>query len=705
MIYQPAHFKSASAVWLRGYGDTVNCSAIFKAFVPRSENAIITLTAQSNYSLFINGKFVFQGPARAGHGFFRLDRLSISSYLTNDKNEVCILVNGYLCSNFYLINQKSFLCAEIYDGDTLLCATGKGGFEGYLYDSKLRRVQRYAFQRTFCEVYNFEKCPVLQSLSPIPIDAVTLPDSCFIEREVSYPDFEYERYKSVLYCGDFSLDETKKKFSTWWLDRIGKDCTGFLENELEFSTTDLIDKVKLLSFDKKFDGDLKSLSYVTLEMKSNITGLIYAEVECEGNSTLAMRFDEILSDGRVSYSRMDCVNAVVYKLGRGKYSLITAEPYTFKYIDLMCTEGDIRLLSFGVIRTDFNKKEIVKRLKGSADAQMKRIYDAAIETFCQNTYDIFMDCPSRERAGWLCDSFFTSRVEYLLTKKSTVEHSFLSNFVMGPQYANVPNGMLPMCYPADHTDRNFIPNWAMWYVIELKEYIERTGDLSFALDIKQRIYALLSYFKGFENERGLLTSLKGWIFVEWSECNNLTQDINYPTNMLYYLFKKTLAELYDDKMLDKDAENLKSVINAEARIGLFYCDNAVFDGDGVAHLSGKCTETCQYYAFFTGVTDFESDKELWKTLLNDFGPERKKNNKWKDIYFSNAFIGNYLRLDLLKRYGEKRLLDENIRGYFDYMAKECGTLWENDTAYASCNHGFASHVLVWLDYLGYLEDK
>ena len=39
---------------------------------------------------------------------------------------------------------------------------------------------------------------------------------------------------------------------------------------------------------------------------------------------------------------------------------------------------------------------------------------------------------------------------------------------------------------------------------------------------------------------------------------------------------------------------------------------------------------------------------------------------------------------------------DNIRGYFAKMADLTGTLWENDTPYASCNHGFASHVIYWL---------
>ena len=63
---------------------------------------------------------------------------------------------------------------------------------------------------------------------------------------------------------------------------------------------------------------------------------------------------------------------------------------------------------------------------------------------------------------------------------------------------------------------------------------------------------------------------------------------------------------------------------------------------------------------------------------------------------ANAFIGNYLRIELLYREGLYQDVVDNIRGYFAKMADLTGTLWENDTPYASCNHGFASHVIYWL---------
>ena len=61
-----------------------------------------------------------------------------------------------------------------------------------------------------------------------------------------------------------------------------------------------------------------------------------------------------------------------------------------------------------------------------------------------------------------------------------------------------------------------------------------------------------------------------------------------------------------------------------------------------------------------------------------------------------------LRLELLSRYGQtQQILDESI-DYLLYMAERTGTLWENVDTSASCNHGFASHIVhtLYRDVLG-----
>ena len=62
-----------------------------------------------------------------------------------------------------------------------------------------------------------------------------------------------------------------------------------------------------------------------------------------------------------------------------------------------------------------------------------------------------------------------------------------------------------MCYPSEHANGQFIPNWSMWYVLELKEYLSRTDDRDFIDALKDNIYRLLDYFK---NKKELIFELR-----------------------------------------------------------------------------------------------------------------------------------------------------------------------------------------------------
>jgi len=67
-----------------------------------------------------------------------------------------------------------------------------------------------------------------------------------------------------------------------------------------------------------------------------------------------------------------------------------------------------------------------------------------------------------------------------------------------------------------------------------------------------------------------------------------------------------------------------------------------------------------------------------------------------EVHPSNAFIGNFLRLECLWQAGLHDQVRREVEAYFDGMAIRTGTLWEHDSDVASCCHGFASHVLCWL---------
>ena len=720
-------FETALPVWAWGREHEMNLWLSFRTVAKKAEKTILRLTGSSAYDVKVNGEFIAFGPARSAHNFYRVDELDLSAHI-REEAVITITVAGYNCNSFYHIDQPAFLCAELIADGEITAATGRSGFLCRVMTEHEQKVERYCNQRTFCEVYNLDESLNAWNLDTSAeftdkdfalVNPVRMDQKTYIARGSYYNTYDHvpaEKITSRLTYtkGDFkariryphyivSRNPKKVELKMFQLEEVTTD--SFIDaRNIEVSEILPTDEVPTTQTIEVGQG-------VTYKMSCNTTGKVALDAVCEEDTEIIITYDEFMGEnGLVDFRRMYTVNVLIFRMKKGTYHLSTFEPYTLGAMHVFVTKGKATVSNVHMVYFGANKTE--RRYNGTDD-ELRTIFDAAVETYRQNTFTIYMDCPSRERAGWLCDSFFTSRVEKVLTGKSEVERAFLENFFLPDSFRALPHGMFPMCYPGDQYDGGYIPNWAMWLVLELEEYLARTGDRKLVDDAKPRIMALVDFFKTFENKDGILEKLDRWVFVEWSEANKLVQDINFPSNMLYARMLVAVANLYGDDSLREKAKHIKSYINANAITDEgFYCDNAVYGEDGIAHLSGKCTETCQYYAFFCDITSPEENPELWNRMVHDFGPERvvpqnwpeiKEDAKWRHIYASNAFIGNYLRLDLLYRYGEHEKLVDNIRGFFIKMATLTGTLWENETPTASCNHGFASHVLYWMDGLGMID--
>ncbi|MBQ4048534.1 MAG: hypothetical protein IJC93_09215 [Clostridia bacterium] len=701
-------FKRALPVFEAGKETEMNTFYGFYTKLPYNADTILKIAGSSVYSVAVNGEFIFTGPARAAHGYYRVDELPIGNYLKTGENVLTVRLSAYNCNSFSFLDVPGFLCAEVVQGGEVVRFTDvcDGGFGCVALDERVQKVFRYSFQRNFSEAYRLDARYALFDVSPAESGhrSVTLAvqaDKTFIPRSLFLPEFSVEEPQQILGGGTVS-DGVEQPLYRSREHKKSEILDCFAEDELEYRC---LDEARSLAFAKTDrtvmpwkPADLTADRFADLAWRCNLTGLIELRFTVTEACELLLLFDEIYNNETVDFLRLNCANVIRIDAEPGSYHLLTQEPYVFKYLRAVCRKGSVRIDEICLRRVSFYALPDRPQI---ADAELGRIYDAAVETFRQNTYDVFMDCPSRERAGWLCDSFFTARVERALTGKTEVEDCFLWNFVAHPTDPDLPDGMLPMCYPSDHTDHLYIPNWAMWYVMELEEYLAFTGNRAFAEQAKSRVMGLMDFLRRYENADGLLEKLDAWVFVEWSKANDLVQDISYPTNMLYARVKRAVAAIYGDASLIAEAEKIEAYIRENTMVNGFFCDNSYRRADGSLELSGECTEACQYYAFFMNVATPETHPELWRILMTDFGPHRKADNRHPKIHFANSFIGNYLRLDLLRRYGMKEKLTEEIRGYFLHMADKTGTLWEHDGEVASCNHGFASYIAVLLrDVLG-----
>lgn len=649
---QPVSFQKAVPVWIAEQQTTPNLTASFRAMIPWNGDSDMQLriTAHSDYRAYVNGTFLGHGPCVAGKGYYRVDEYDLKTYLKEGENLLAIEVAGYNVPNFYIMNAPSFLQAEVTSDGQVVAATATGKwnevaipFEGAVLGQRLADAPKFSFQRTYRELYKLE--PGYNAWLTDPDSPLFVPSKLeetdhknLIARRVKYPDY------SIRYA------------------------TDTLPNNI-------------------------------FKFECNSTGFLGAKFEVRTPSKVAFIWDELLTDGKIK-RRMSFDGRMEFELAPGEYIIESFEPYTMQYMQAVIEEGDCKV-SDVYLRQYVNSD--VSRAKFACDNEgINKIYKAAVETYKQNALDIFMDCPSRERAGWLCDSYFTSRIAFDLSGNHLIETNFLENFLLPEKFDHIPEGMLPMCYPSDHVNGNFIPNWAMWFVIELEEYLERSNDQEMIAALEPRVNALLDYFSRYENEYELLEGLEKWVFLEWSKANSFVQDVNYPTNMLYAKMLQVAGKLYDKPELVKKAERIQNVIREQSFDGQFFIDNAIRENGKLVPQPKNRTETCQYYAFFCGTATAERYPELFKILCEDFGPNRQEVGAYPEIYPANAFIGTYLRMEMLAEYGlVQQMLDESVEQYL-YMANMTGTLWENLTPHASCNHGFAAHIahMFYRDLLG-----
>ena len=700
-----SRLSEAKAVWPAGLADEMNTLVAFRAdFDAKAGDAVkLDLVAWYSYRVTLNGAFVAFGPARGPKGFFRPDALKLPA--RDGRNSLQVEVAGYNVPNFYLVEQAPFFKAAVSVNGSVVARSDRD-FRAYRLP-RVQKVPRYTYQRTFAEVYD------VPGEEEGPLELAAAPEPVVIDRVAPYPDYELNPALAPISFADVRVDQSRKTHADRSLTLPGKGGVerfkGFPMAELTINTAFLAQRLAYANrrpataTDRAAKGfDLVAGKSIVFDNGFNDTGFPGFTVTVKKPGRVYLTFDEVLSNDEVrGIDRYrDCCNVIVWNLQKpGTYELKSFEPYTMRYVDIGLLEGEATI-SAPHFRS--YKNATAKRAQFRAsDPVMMQIFEAAKETFRQNAVDVFMDCPSRERAGWNCDAFFTGPVSTLLTGNADLERVFEENIALPAAFDDLPKGMIPMCYPSDHRNGSFIPNWAMWFVLESEEYLQRSGDRATIEKLRPRFEALVEYLWTFRNADGLLEKLPSWVFVEWSRANKLVQDVNYPSNMTWAGVLDAMARLYGRADLAEEAKRVRETVRRQSWTGKWFCDNAVRQKDGSLKLSGECTETCQYYAFFFGTATKELHPALWKTLVTEFGPQRFSEDRktlkaHPDIWPSNAFIGNYLRLKLLEREGMGNQILAETKGYFKYMADRTGTLWENDTTCASTNHGFASYAAVLL---------
>lgn len=682
--------KIKSAVWAEGQKNQMNRAFAFVLDLGKKQMGEICLSAASCYKVIADGKLMGFGPNRTAHGYAR------AAVYPFNAQYITVEVQSHFVPNFCWVKREPFFAC------VLKTESGKEyfaeDFNCFALSDRVQKVRRYSFQRGFCETYINEKdrtalyfCKPQNAFPRVKTEKAELPH--LLPSETLNPALSEIFAEKVI---DSGYCKTSPEIAVY-VDRtetlIGTVIEGFKRGEWQDFSTDEISRITYLSGAKSGD-----YAYETLDFSRIVTGIVEVEIIAGNAGEVFFAFDEILSDEKlktIKPFRGDTTNVFKWTVKKaGVYNLSAFEPYAFRYANVITSAG----VKANVKVRAYENPEAGKMLFECDDKKIEQIMEAARHTFAHNAVDLLTDCPSRERAGWLSDSFFSSVAERVFTGDNKVERAFLQNYILADKSGH-PKGMIPRCYPADYYEEDgFIPNWSLWYILEIYKYFTQYGYDETVEKSRANVEGILNYFVDFENEFGVLEDLKGWIFVEWSAANNSDHinGINVPSNACYYASLLAAAKVYGIKGLQEKAEKVKDYLLKNAYVDGFFVDNLIRNEKGDIIPTENYTETCQYYMFFFKCADKHTHKELFDKMLNEYGKSDSSvsggNPVKKQLTPSNMIYGVYMRLELLMREQKRvELLNECVRYFYD-MTQKTGTLWENNTASASCDHGFASYV-------------
>ena len=683
-------------------------------------DVVMRLSARNTYRLYINDELVMHGPARTAHGYARVDEVDVTWYLEPGVNHIAIEVVAY--GNMHpLYNRYSndctmedgMLVAELCCGAKVLCATGRDPWQVCRVQARVPNAERISHSRECIEIYRMDAQYYLWKVGKgeFAVAALVEQQPVYLAHEALQPTLEEYFIENLVGFGSCRIDPSIRLSALFYeqnspaynalSEHPTADCRRTLETAFGGVCAENGDEGLTLWGD---DG-----MYAFFDGGESRVGFIRLVISCERAGIVDIVHSELLdTDGSIPYYH----NIVTrLHLPAGLNEFISFEPCLARYIKLYFRgTGAVSVHSLSMLDDAYPDEQ--RTSFACSDENVNRLYAAAKKTLLLNTLDIFMDCPERERGGWLCDSLWTGRAAALMLSDPRVEREFLENFLL-TDAEQMFHGFFPEVYPAlkpSYKDMTGITTWSLWLGCEIAEYIQRTGDIAFRDAYAPRVQAFVNGTRDFIGKSGVLENLP-WLFIDWSQSNygENNQPVSTAANALYAYMLIRLGRAFDQPEWISMGANVRKILR-DAVVGSgdaadlkYIPDSFSVDADGGLHAKGVLSEAAMYTTMWSGLFARGEAPILEKMLIQRMGPAPVY-AKDPMVGTSNLFIGLCIRLDMLCRLeAYDKMYEDMLAIYMSQLREGPGTLWENEMIDTSSRcHGFAAHAGVHLvrDVLG-----
>ncbi len=516
----------------------------------------VIISADDYYVLYINGKYVCQGPSPSYLFRYSWNRVDISHFMTAGVNEIDVHVysQGLYNRVWESADLRCALLCEIREDGRVLAASDDSWMcaEDLRYTEKLHT----GYKTQFLEHYDC--C--------IPLSE---PEAAVVIKNPVYRLDENPAFVISI--------ENKKPVHEWMLLPREKRPLGGM----------------LYDFGCEIAAHLR-LSVVGHEGEK-IRVLCGEELLGEVNPDSPVAFDGVRYN-----MRCNCCYDETIMLAEGVNEIRQYDYKTFRYVEIQPISGspawkitaDARYAPFDYDRITLKTND--KRL-----ADVFRICREAVKVGAQ---EVFVDCPHREKGQYAGDLTITSHSHLWLTGDVTMLRRAIVAQLDSARYFPGIRGVTPGAFEQK------IADYSLQLPILLLRYYSFTGDLAFLKNAMPTLTGMIDYFKGFMNGDGLLEGVDTmWNLVDWPA--NLRDGYDFrlePTpeegpHCVMNAFWAGCLEQYEflckvtDTAFVPLAERVKSAFN---RVFFDYDNGRYRDSTKTAHSAIQSNVIPLYYGLF-----------------------------------------------------------------------------------------------------------
>ncbi len=315
-------------------------------------------------------------------------------------------------------------------------------------------------------------------------------------------------------------------------------------------------------------------AHYIIDMGKEYTGQLRFALKGEKNEKVILRHGEELNDdGSVKFEmRCNCCYEEVLTLSGERDETDFYDYKAFRYAEIIAETDSLIEESLEMIVRHHRFNEDGFSIKCS-EPLVEDIWEICAQALKIAVQEGYLDCPSREKGQYLGDFLVSGLAHMYLTGDSEMYKKTLLEFALSTKVSKGIMAVAPGSFMQE------IADFSLLYPKTVLNYLKYTNDVIFVKELLPVLDGLLEYFKGYENERGLLEGVvEKWNLVDWPDNlrDNYDFELKNPPkaegchnviNAYYYCAHKTVEDI--KKAVGVECEGYSEKVK-EAYIAEFY---------------------------------------------------------------------------------------------------------------------------------------